>query len=578
MQTQAENTADTTPTTFTLIAKPPRMSRMGKRSATKERVRPKDSAAHAPSAQRDAPLSTAVASLGIPLKLLVFWAGAVLMGLEIAGSRVLAPHFGNSVFVWGSLISVVLIALSAGYYVGGRIADRFPSRILLNSICVAVALWIFAVAALSHGVCKYLVEAGMGERGGPLVASFLLFLPPSIGMGMVSPFAIRLAAQSLATVGKISGSLYALSTMGSIAGTLLTTFLLIPLIGLSAILKGLALVLLLVSVVTLPLNSILSSWRKKKGESLAMWSLLAFVSLTGLFWPAPQRVPLSLGERNILDVDTPYHHISVIESQLDKSRQLRFDRYVESAIATDPPYRSLSSYTYYFHLAFLVQPKIERALFIGAGGGVGPRTFHMHNGEMLIDVVDIDPKVLEIAQTQFHLEDSPQIRTIARDGRMFLRNAEGKYDCIILDAFTIGGRIPFHLVTTEFFELCRDKLNDDGVFVMNINSAVEGPFARIYHSMYRTLDAVFPHTYAFALDYRQRGVDQSMNIILLSTRRDERISPEQFAERAQGYTSSSYVTGVHVRRMVGDLLPNPPDVSHAPVFSDDYAPIDTMPF
>ena len=199
-------------------------------------------------------LRPALISQGAGLKLLVFSAGAVLMGLEIAGSRVLAPHFGNSVFVWGSLISVFLVALSLGYFFGGRLADRYPSHVLLSSICALVSLLIFALAAVANGLCGALLDVGLGERGGPLVASLLLFLPPSVGMGMVSPFAIRLATQSVASVGKISGNLYALSTAGSIAGTLLTTFVLIPLIGVSVILKGLGLVLLLASGLTLPFS------------------------------------------------------------------------------------------------------------------------------------------------------------------------------------------------------------------------------------------------------------------------------------------------------------------------------------
>src|SRR5687767_14493639 len=129
----------------------------------------------------------------IGLKLLVFGAGAVLMGLEIAGSRVLAPYFGNSVFVWGSLIAIFLLAISVGNYLGGWLADLHPSRLALSGITIGVSLWIFALAIFAQGFCLLLVQAGFGEQSGPLVASMVLFLAPSIGMGMVSPFAIRLA-------------------------------------------------------------------------------------------------------------------------------------------------------------------------------------------------------------------------------------------------------------------------------------------------------------------------------------------------------------------------------------------------
>ena len=540
------------------------------------------------------------------LKLLVFTAGAVLMGLEIAGSRVLAPYFGNSVFVWGSLISVFLVALSLGYFFGGHIADRHPSHVLLSSICVVVSILIFALALVSRGLCAALVNSGLGERGGPLVASMLLFLPPSVGMGMVSPFAIRLATQSVASVGKISGALYALSTAGSIAGTLLTTFVLVPLIGVSAILRGLGLVLLLVSLLTLPF------WKRafRFDQAVAGVALLGLLALACSIWPGSPAVALEPFDEIVVDVDTPYHHISVVDNQYRNSRQLRFDRYTESAIVKSPPYPSLARYTDYFHLAFLARAqsdtlhgqkravfgeitphfsprKMERTLFIGAGGGIGPRAFHMHDPEMAIDVVDIDPKVLELARTHFFLEDSPlaseRIKTFAEDGRMFVRRVPSKYDCVILDAFSAGGRIPFHLVTREFLELCREKMTADGVFIMNINSAIDGPLARIFHSMYCTIDSVFPNTYAFAM--KDQYADEhdptnvSTNIILLATRDKNRISPQQWAVRARDHQSNSYITSGRMQQMVEDLLDVlPPDAAQAPIFSDDYAPIETMPF
>ena len=508
----------------------------------------------------------------ISLQLLVFTAGAVLMALEIAGSRVLAPHFGNSVFVWGSLISVVLMALSLGYYLGGRVADRYPSRLLLNSICAVVALSMFGIALFSHGVSERLVESGFGEQSGPFVASLVLFLPPSVGMGVVSPFAVRLATHSVSSVGRSAGTLYALSTVGSIAGTLLTTFILIPLLSLTAILKGLALVLLLAAVLTMPF------WKPFwKRPSAVMWlALLGAVSILCLLQPAPQRILLRPGDKVVLDVDTPYHHITVIDN--GDVRELRFDRYVETAIRTVPPYISLAEYTDYFHLAFVAQPDIDRALFIGAGGGVGPRTFHRHARDMEIDVVDIDPKVLEVARTHFFLDRTPEINTIAEDGRMFVRKAKRQYDCVVLDAFTIGGRIPPHLVTQEFLALCRDRITEEGVFVMNVNSAIDGPTASIFQSIYRTLESVFPHTYVFAMEHDRRGTHESTNVILVATNRRQPLSAQTWAARAEAYRSDSYVDHDRMQQLVADLVVDLPDVSRAPVFTDDYAPIETMSF
>lgn len=510
-----------------------------------------------------------IARLG--LKMLVFWAGGVLMGLEIAGSRVLAPYFGNSVFVWGSLIAMFLLAISVGNYLGGRLADRNPSHLMLNSICIGVSLWIFGIAIFASAICQILVQAGFGEQTGPLAASLVLFLAPSIGMGMVSPFAIRLAASSLETVGKISGSLYALSNVGSIGGTMLTTFVLIPFIGLSVILKGLGVVLLVVSVATLP--GVFS------GRQTGRLLLLAVVAGAFLVWPEAVTRARQTGEQVVLDVSTPYHNITVVDNFRTDSRAMRFDGYTESEISLNPPYQALANYTDYFHLALLAQPNIERALFIGAGGAVGPRAFKMHNPQMEIDVIDIDPKVLELARTHFFLEDDPTVRTIAKDGRIFVRDAAAEYDCIILDAFTIGGRIPFHLVTQEFFDLCASRLRDDGMFVMNINSALEGPHAQIFQSTFRTLQQVFPNVYSFA-KYNSRGLDpfESTNILLVASKNKQQLTKDEWRARARDHRSASYVGPDLLLEAVEDLVDKTPDVSLAPLFTDDYAPIETMPF
>ncbi len=544
--------------------------------ATKQKTKPQ-----APSKLEDKGLATGESTLArgtlLPgsagLKLLVFVSGAVLMGLEIVGSRLLAPYFGNSVFVWGSLISLFLIALSAGYYAGGRVADRHPSQALLNSILIGVSAWLFAIAAMAGPVCEAVSaeDMNLGEKWGPLLAAAILFLLPSIGMGVVSPFAVRLATHTVASVGKTSGTLYALSTIGSIAGTMITTFVLIPSLGAGEILKGLAGALLAVAVLTFPFAS-----RRAAAAAVAIAALAGGATAYAI---DPVRIHLTPGAKLLVDVDTPYHHISVIDDPAGY-RELRFDRYVESRIESAPPYRTLSAYTNYFHLAFLPQPEIKRALFIGAGGGVGPRAFHQHDPSMKIDVVDIDAKVLELARTHFYMDDVEEIATIAADGRSFVREAEsGAYDCIVLDAFSIGGRIPFHLVTREFLELCRDRLAPGGVFLMNINSAVQGPKSQIFQSMYKTVAAVFPeNAHAFMLRQGDVARDESTNIILVGLDRQQPADAAQWLAWAEEYRSASYITPTMVQRMVTERVSTLPDLEGAPVFTDDFAPIETMAF
>lgn len=517
--------------------------------------------------QPGAPAQSSPESL-LGLEVLVLVGGASVMALEIAGSRLLAPHFGNSVYVWGSLISVFLMALAGGYMAGGHVADRRPTFGSLNTICLAAAALILLVPVIGHGLCRQLLALGLAERSGPLVAAFVLFLPASVLLGMVSPYAIRLAAKDVASLGRAAGKLYALSTLGSILGTLGTTFVLIPNVGVTWILRGIGLVMLVV-----PTAVVLLRTRRASGVVP-----VALVAAAGLALPASSSTLLDDGERIVLEEETPYHRILVTDLERPAVRLLRFDRFVESSIGLEPPYPTWSGYTNYFHLAFLVQPRIERALFIGAGGGIGPRTFLAMNPGMQVDVVDIDGRVLEIARDQFYMPDTPSLRSIARDGRMFVHETDARYDCIVLDAFTIGGRIPFHLTTREYFELCRSRLAPGGVFVMNTNTGIEGPASGIYRSVARTLTDAFPHVAAFGQDFAtDRDAERSRNVIFACTADVPLPAGEELAARVPSYVARSTISHAMLRAMVADRL-TLPDLSSVTPFTDDFAPIETMRF
>ncbi len=170
------------------------------------------------------------------LKAIAFLAGAALMGLEIVGSRILAPYFGSSIFVWGSLIGVVLAALSAGAYMGGRLADKLPGPRPLAGLLLVAGVFALVLPWLAPVVNHEIFTLNLGPRRGPLVASIVLFLIPGISLGAVTPFIVRLSVSKVAEVGGVAGTISALSTAGSIAGTLMTAFYLIPAMGVGKIL------------------------------------------------------------------------------------------------------------------------------------------------------------------------------------------------------------------------------------------------------------------------------------------------------------------------------------------------------
>lgn len=182
------------------------------------------------------------------IKLVVFICGAIVMSFEILGSRVLAPNFGSSVFVWGSLISVFLAGLSAGYYLGGRLADINPSSRKLSLIIITPGLLLLTFPLYSTPISDWIFVQDLGIRTSPLLASCSLFLIPSVFLGIVSPYTAKLMICSLHTSGKTIGTLYALSTFGSIIGTLITSFYLITLAGTNALIMGQGVLLIIMAI------------------------------------------------------------------------------------------------------------------------------------------------------------------------------------------------------------------------------------------------------------------------------------------------------------------------------------------
>ncbi len=232
------------------------------------------------------------------LQFVVFTSGAVLMGLEIIGSRVLAPYFGNSIFVWGSLISVVLAALSVGYYWGGQLSTRSPSFVGLLILLLIPGVLIFLLPFIYPQVNYWIANVNFGNRMNPLIASAIYFLPPGIFLGTVSPYAVRLSATALATVGSTAGTLYALSTAGSIFGTLITAFYLIPVLGVTGIIHSLGLTLMCLSTLS---GAIFYLHRYRKAVTIFWLAMISgFMASTGL-----------ARAKNIYEKDTFYHRIRV---------------------------------------------------------------------------------------------------------------------------------------------------------------------------------------------------------------------------------------------------------------------------
>jgi spermidine synthase len=497
------------------------------------------------------------------LYVVVFISGAVLMALEIAGSRVLAPYFGSSIFVWGSLISVVMSALSIGYYWGGWLSARDPSYSRLLILLLVPGVFIFFLPFVYPTVNAWVAGIDFGTRLNPLIGSSLLFLFPGIFLGTISPYVIRLAATTLSAVGSTAGTLYAVSTCGSIFGTLLTAFYLIPVMGVSNIIHALGITLVSLSFIVVPMLRVrvISLARAATALSIIFGSL-------AVPWPPAAWARL----KTLLEKDTFYHRIRIEEDE--EARYMYFDRTLQSAMNLKDPTTLRLIYSRYTSLAFAFRPDAKKMLIVGLGGGSIPKKLQKEFPSLEMDVVEIDPEVVQVAKSHFNVRESKNLRLHAQDGRMFLTRTKNQYDVILLDAY-YSDAMPFHLATKEFFELAQRKLTPDGIIVANLISAVTGPSGKIVRSFVKTQRQIFPQVYLFAARRPENvSIETVQNVIVIATKNKQRLDIKEIVKRAGALNRGLFPDSVQDISLAYYNAPLPDD--DVPVLTDDYAPTDNL--
>jgi len=493
------------------------------------------------------------------LEFIVFVSGGVLLVLEIIASRLLAPFFGNSVYVWGSLIGVFLAGLSAGYFLGGRVADRWPSPALFAVLIFAAGVLTFPIPFVATPVMQAIVLRDYGPRVNPLAAATVLFLLPTIVMGMVSPFAVRLRARTVTTVGNVAGVLYALSTLGSIVGTLLAAFVLINLYGVRAIIHGLGLLMILLAGAGL-------LFARRRAAAAVTVVLLALA-----VWAVATASP-DVAAAVVFQRDTVYHRISV--SDEGRVRYLRLDNYWQSAIDLDEPTRTVFAYSDYLHLPLLFVPQMRRVALIGLGGGTVPRDYIRDYPQVEVHVAELDPAVIEAARLLFSLPDDARLRVSAADGRLFLLRTAERYDAIMLDAYLID-TIPFHLATAEFFRLAAARLAPGGVVASNVIGALEGEDSRLFRAIYKTFRSVFSSVYVFPVGHGSfSSAEMLRNIIIVGS-----MEPSVPAAEVQARASRLAAGVVRLpgfAEAAATLYGGTIRTEDVPILTDDFAPIDAL--
>ena len=506
-----------------------------------------------PSPRETKPEEGAVASTtgrglqGWLLILVVFVAGSCSLAVELSASRLLAPYFGSSLFVWANLIGLILLYLTVGYYVGGRLADRSPRPGVLYTLTIIAAFLISVIPFLSRPILLWSQSAfatySIGVFYGSLVSVILLFAIPMILLGCVSPFAIRLRIEQVGKSGRTSGQLYAISTAGSIVGTFLPVLLLIPNIGTYRTFFTFAVALLLVSIAGLvggsrgagdhkglvkipriflaphssppsPLRE--GSFPRKDGglvgtridngprprngrvdKRLLSILLLIPMALSVLTMRGPIKAADGSNGGGVLitERESAYNYLQVV--QVGDELQLIMNEGVGIHSVYNP--HSILTQGYwddflvapYFNNPPFTQNQVRKVALIGLGAGTAAREFTATYGPIPIDGVEIDSTVVELGRQYFHMTE-PNLHVIVQDGRYYLQTTSQKYDVIGVDTYQ-QPYVPFQFTTQEFFQTVRDHLTPTGVVALNAGRTSND--YRLVEALAQTMHSVFPNVY-----------------------------------------------------------------------------------
>lgn len=489
----------------------------------------------------------------------VFIAGLATLGIELSASRLLGNVFGTSNIVWANIIGLILVYLTAGYFIGGRLADRYPNHITFYQIICWAAFASGIVPIVSRPVLLNAANAVEFLDTAVMVGSFLailiLFSVPVTMLGTISPFAIRLSIVEPSDAGKISGKIYAISTLGSILGTFLPVLVLIPAIGTSLTFMVFSLSLMAIGLI----GYALEDWRKALRY---IWMPVLLILLSWLFL----RGPLKSTEGQIYETESSYNYIQVVERGGTRYLLLNEGQGIHSIFDPDQ-LATYGTWDYFlaapfFNAAPYEATSVERVAIVGLAGGTISKQITKVYGPIPIDGWEIDPEIINVGREFFEMNER-NLNALPFDGRWGLNHSENTYSVIGIDAYRLP-YIPWHLTTQEFFQEVREHLVQDGVVVINVGRTLND--RRLIEAMVGTLGSVFPSLHLI-------DVPETFNSILIGT-----MKPTSFQNIVDNYL---HLQGQETDPLLLDILERTiANVQPLPyssiVFTDDKAPIEQL--
>ena len=486
-----------------------------------------------------------------------FAGGMVSLAVELAASSLLRPHFGTANLVWAAIIGLILLYLTAGYFLGGRWADRSPFPATLYQVVAWAAFLVGLVPFAAHPVLSLaspgFTSFNVAMLGGSFVAVLVLFSVPVTLLGCISPFIIRLAMEDVERAGRTAGRVYAISTAGSFVGTFLPDLLLVPTIGTRNTFVLLSLLLLIVALVGLARS-------RPRRLPLYLWMPVAILLLALLL----RGQPVKAAGRAIYETESGYNYIQVIERD-DGCRDLLLNEgqgihsvYCPHELRTPGPWD-------YFLVAPFFNPppytpdRVEGVALVGLAAGTMARQYTAVYGPLPIDGVEIDPQIVRVGREYFAM-NQPNLNVVVADGRYFLAHSGRRYTVVGVDAYRLP-YIPPHLTTVEFFRQVRDHLTADGVVAINVGHTPDD--YRLVEAMLATLLQVFPSAHVI-------DVPNSFNAIVVATVQPSQ--PANLQANLPGLEGDAFLYPTALQAAANLRPTQPGDV----IFTDDRAAIELM--
>jgi len=488
----------------------------------------------------------------------VFVSGMTTLAAELAASRLIGNVFGTSNIVWASIIGLILIYLTLGYFLGGKWADANPTPAAMYRVLAWGAFTLGLVPFIAGPVLRAAATAfetlSVGILGGSFIAVLVLFVVPITLLGTISPFAIRLLVDDTAHAGRTSGQIYAISTLGSFIGTFLPTLVFIPAIGTTKTFLLFSLILLFVALAGMGL------FASKHEMFKLFWMPIVLVIIAAL--SAGQALKSNSGQ--IYETESAYNYIQV--AQINGFTILRLNEgqgvhsiYSPDTLKYDGPWEEFLVGPYFY--ADRKPGDIKRMAIVGLAAGTAARQATAVYPGIEIDGFELDPKIVEVGRNYFGMT-MPNLTVHIGDGRLGLEQSKTKYNIIAVDAYR-PPYIPAHMTTQEFFQIVASHLADDGV--LTINSASVPGDRRLINGLATTMGTIFPSVYTM-------DIPGTLNTMIFATK--QKTIPENFAMNLVAFSQDPNVHPLLLSTMQVTFAHLNTGYETTTVYTDDHAPIE----